>query len=397
MAGAIRRSEGRDGTAAFCLLGWEPGDVREAAYYLYDLGMLRTAMRMVGEEKRLTWESFNIFLCDDAYSKDAEWGSFLRSKFGDYPEPEATPERQAQKQAQRQREVVRRARALKIAMDDVIVVLEGDNITPDLPAEIHALLERPGLPKLVDDEHLKLGAWLKANPWPAALSTDPKLTRQRQTHTRLLAIHEYNASSRAAEAKGPAAPVLKGKPSLQPWTQADLDNAIRQYKAKRAAAYSDLYQAIKKNSSGAKKKAREMFGRNAIARALGVKSAAMVSKSPAWFAIAEGLGLGLNRVRRTGTRHTQLPGKIGHDIAVEEKSAAPDVGADNAPADQQLETAERQETIRRIHAMAHAGKTAKEKTDNSEAANVLIQKLQREECTDDQARHIVEMVLNREE
>jgi hypothetical protein len=75
-------------------------------------------------------------------------------------------------------------------------------------------------------------------------------------------------------------------------------------------------------------------------------------------------------------------------------SARPTEGADNAPAEEQLETAERQETIRRINAMARAGRSVKEKAANQQAANELIQKLQRGECTDDQARQVVEMALN---
>ncbi|MCL2646271.1 MAG: hypothetical protein FWD61_04590 [Phycisphaerales bacterium] len=103
----------------------------------------------------------------------------------------------------------------------------------------------------------------------------------------------------------------------------------------------------------------------------------------------------MNRTRRTqGTRHTQRPGKIGHDIAVEEKSATPEAGADNAPAEQKLETAERQETIRQINKMARVGKTAKERAEHEKAADALIQKLQRGECTDDQARQVAEMSIN---
>jgi len=71
----------------------------------------------------------------------------------------------------------------------------------------------------------------------------------------------------------------------------------------------------------------------------------------------------------------------------------PEVGADNAPADQQWKSAERQETIHCINAMARAGKTAKAKADNQKAADEMMQKLQRGEYTDDQARHIVETCM----
>jgi len=190
-------------------------------------------------------------------------------------------------------------------------------------------------------------------------------------------------------------PSTGSKSELQSWTQTDLDNAIRQYKAERAGAYADLCEAVRKGSAAAKKRAKEVYGRNAIARALGVKSKAMVSKSQAWLAIAGELGFPLNRSRRTqGTRHTQRPGRVGHDIAVEEKSATPKTGADNAPAEQKLETAERQETIRQINKMARVGKTAKERAEHEKAADELIQKLQRGECTDERARKVAEMAMN---
>ena len=202
-------------------------------------------------------------------------------------------------------------------------------------------------------------------------------------------------STAAASPQAETSASATAGPQLKSWTQADLDNEIRKYKADRAASYAELCEAVKRNQPGAKKKAAEIYGRNAIARALGVKSTAMVSKSPAWIAIAGELGLSLNRSRRTqGTRHTQKPGKIGHDIAVEEKSMTPEAGADNAPAEQVLETAERQETIRLINKMARTGKNAREKADNQKAADALIQKLQRGDCTDDQARAVVEMVVN---
>ncbi|MCL2647110.1 MAG: hypothetical protein FWD61_08910 [Phycisphaerales bacterium] len=198
-----------------------------------------------------------------------------------------------------------------------------------------------------------------------------------------------------APAPASTQPPTDSKSELQSWTQTDLDNAIRQYKAERAGAYADLCEAVRKGSAAAKQRAKEVYGRNAIARALGVKSKAMVSKSQAWLAIAGELNFPLNRSRRTqGTRHTQWTGKIGHDIAVEEKSATPEAGADNAPAEQKLETAERQETIRRINAMVRAGKTAKKRAENEKAAEALIQTLQRGECTDDQARQVAEMSIN---
>lgn len=186
-----------------------------------------------------------------------------------------------------------------------------------------------------------------------------------------------------------------GTPGYRSWTQIDLDSAIRTYKADRAAAYSDLCEAVKSNRPGLKKKAREIWGRNAIARALGVKSKSMVSKSPAWIAIAQDLGLPLNRNRRAlGTRHTQRSGKVGYDIAVEEKSAKSAKKSDDTPVEKPSETAERQETIRRINTLANSGRSANEKISNQSAAEALLKSLQRGECTDAQAREVVEMALD---
>jgi hypothetical protein len=201
----------------------------------------------------------------------------------------------------------------------------------------------------------------------------------------------------------PAAPKGKGKENLRTWTQEDLDNAILEYKARRADQYKNLVEGIRgdpklgiRPSPAAKKAAREVYGRNAIARALGVKSPSMVSKSPAWMTIANELGLELRRGRARGTRHTARPGKIGHEIALERKSATPAPGAINAPADDAWESAERQETIRQINRLARSGRTAKQKADNQRSAEELVRRLQCEEYTDDQVRQIVAIKLSRD-
>jgi hypothetical protein len=200
----------------------------------------------------------------------------------------------------------------------------------------------------------------------------------------------------------PAADKGKGRAdNLRAWTQPDLDKAIRQYKADRAARYRELVYAIKGDKSIglppsplAKKAAQEVYGRNAIARALGVKSAAMVSKSPAWIAIAKELEIDLRRGRACGTWRTVKPGKIGLEMALEQKSERPADTADNAPADAGLESAERQVTISMINRLARSGKGAKQKAERERAAEDLIRKLQRDEISDDDARQIVELTLN---
>jgi hypothetical protein len=206
-------------------------------------------------------------------------------------------------------------------------------------------------------------------------------------------VEQATAKAAAADAgnnrKKPA------KAEVRAWTQEDLDKAIDEYKAQRAAAYKELADAVRMGRHGAKKKAKTIYGRNAIARALGVKSPSMVSKSPAWIAIAEDLRLELHRERTAqGTRRTVKAGRIGLDLAVEQKSKDADEGADNAPAESPLETAERQETLRQINRLAQAGKTPKDRAKNEEAADALTQKLQRGDISDDQARQVVEMALN---
>jgi hypothetical protein len=118
-----------------------------------------------------------------------------------------------------------------------------------------------------------------------------------------------NAGKKRLAKKGESVP-------KRSWTQKDLDAEIWKYKANRASPYNEMRDAIKVGKRGAMKAAREIFGRNAIARALGVKAKAMVSKSPAWSDIAEGLRL--DRKPNLAKRKK----RIGLDIALEEQSDA---------------------------------------------------------------------------
>jgi hypothetical protein len=160
------------------------------------------------------------------------------------------------------------------------------------------------------------------------------------------------------------------KPSpKRSWTQNDLDAEIREYKAKRASIYNDLVDAVKQGRRGATKDAQRLFGRNELVRALGVKSGAMVSKSPVWQELANELGL-----RRATGRHRPLRHKrIGLDIALEEQAVA----ASEPPVDQAIHL----ETIRLI-----------EKSMSETEAEATLEKLQRGEMTDDQARELMEVV-----
>ncbi|MCC7083664.1 MAG: hypothetical protein IT427_01505 [Pirellulales bacterium] len=152
------------------------------------------------------------------------------------------------------------------------------------------------------------------------------------------------------------------------WTQQDLDAAIQEYKAKRASTYHDLVDGVKRGKSGAQKNARDLFGRNAIVRALGVKSAAMVSGSSVWQTIADELRL-RGRSRSTSINKSQ---RVGLDIALEDQAEA-----SCAPI---LDQAIQQETTRLI-----------EKSMPAKEAEATIEKLRRGEITDDKARELVEV------
>jgi hypothetical protein len=112
-----------------------------------------------------------------------------------------------------------------------------------------------------------------------------------------------------AEIKLPADKREAKAPHKRGWVQAELDDAIRDYKAKRSARYAALKDGVRRGLKGARKAARELFGARAIARELGVRSHAMVSGSPAWLPIAADLQLGKTRVGK--------PKRVGLDVALE--------------------------------------------------------------------------------
>jgi len=157
-------------------------------------------------------------------------------------------------------------------------------------------------------------------------------------------------------------------PPLRSWTQTDLDEEIRKYKASRARSFSDMAAGIKAGKAGARKSAREVFGRNAVARKLGVKAPAMVSKSPVWQEIADEL-----RLRRPSKTGGSSPlRRIGIDIAVEEKAAMT-----SEPVVDQIV---REETIRLVT-----------KTMPEAAATATVEKLVHGEISDDKARELIEI------
>lgn len=191
-----------------------------------------------------------------------------------------------------------------------------------------------------------------------------------------LEIHKKPAAENATAGETPAFSEQKSQgdrrdaaSQKRSWTQLDLDDAIQEYKARRAGSYNDLVDAVKRGKRGAKESARRLFGRNQLARTFGVKSPAMVTNSPVWQGIADALGL------RKGRRRRLQQQRIGLDIALEEQAVA-----DDQPA---LDQVIRRETIALV-----------EKSMPKEEAEATIEKLHRREITDDEARELVELCVH---
>src|SRR5262249_38830441 len=115
-----------------------------------------------------------------------------------------------------------------------------------------------------------------------------------------------------------------------------------------------------------KEAARRLFGRNAIARALGVKAKAMVSKSPVWREIAEELDLG---GRKAGAARRPSR-RVGLEIALEATAVEA-----YAPEDDAL----RREPIRLF-----------QKQLPPDAAEEVIAQLASGQTTDDMVRQLLE-------
>jgi hypothetical protein len=186
---------------------------------------------------------------------------------------------------------------------------------------------------------------------------------------RNLASFQQNAAPPAVVAVSPKGKRKARRDQLpkRSWTQSDLDTAIREFKAKRASNYRDLVEGVRAGRKGAKKAAQETFGRNALAREFQVKSATMVTNSAEWKAIAEELQL-----PRGKTRNRRVPQKIGLDIAIEQQSSQ--------TARFGVDLASMKETIRKIR-----------KSMDKDAAERLIEQLDRGDISEDQALQIAEL------
>lgn len=179
-------------------------------------------------------------------------------------------------------------------------------------------------------------------------------------------------------------------PPKRAWTQPDLDKAIREYQAKRSGSFQQFVSLLDNPKTPAsqkktiRKEARAMFGRNIIAKALGVKSPKMVSQSKPWVAIAASLGLQLKR-DQIG-KYSGVGKKIGLDIAVEEASVNVSPDSDYAPADVQMIQNEQRQTHREIERFKNSGIPG-----CFSAADAIRQKYDDGEMTDEQVRQTIEM------
>jgi hypothetical protein len=174
-----------------------------------------------------------------------------------------------------------------------------------------------------------------------------------------------------ADDAGPQRRTKADAAPLRSWTQDDLDAAIRKYKADRAGSYYGLREAVREGRGGAREQAQKRFGRNAIAKALGVKARAMVSKSPAWQEMADELGL-----PRKGRKKRPLDKnkRIGYGFAEEEKA--------EAMGEQTVDKVLRNETIAQIR-----------QNMDPKDAEATLNSLESGGITDDGAREIVQLYI----
>lgn len=169
-----------------------------------------------------------------------------------------------------------------------------------------------------------------------------------------------NYSAKSSRPRGNKSGVVEKKS----FTQGELNTAIEQYKINKASSYDQLCENVRKGKKGAIKAARKMFGRNAVAKELGVKAPAMVSKSPVWQKIA--VDLDLPRKANQGASRTRVGAEIGFEEAAQEAGDLTEKQVIN------------NETQRLLRANLSA-----------EHAEATIEKLQRGKMTDEQAREML--------
>jgi hypothetical protein len=108
-------------------------------------------------------------------------------------------------------------------------------------------------------------------------------------------------------------------PAKRSWKQSDLDAAIGAYRDDPVHEFTALRDLIQRGSQTAYVKAKSIFGRNAVVRNLGVRGAAMVSRSQVWQALAADLDLPCGKSKPLPLRSYAL---VPLDEALEERADA---------------------------------------------------------------------------
>ena len=175
-------------------------------------------------------------------------------------------------------------------------------------------------------------------------------------------------------------------PSKPSWTRKKATKSITGYFEARKQDYDRLRERIHAGDQGAIREARKLFGRNAIVRALGIRSPKMVSDSTAWRRRAREL-----RLMTNGPVAAAAPPfkKIGQEIAEEQAGLAYAEQHDPAAI---AERSEREETLRRIREFADGlPDTARGKQLKVEV-EAIFHKYDAGEMTDEQARRNVDLL-----
>ncbi len=242
-------------------------------------------------------------------------------------------------------------------------------------------------------------------------ATDLKFTDSVQNSMQIDTTPIAEAISTSIEKLGqvfqPSAPISKPKQkSTSPsksnavdkrsWTSGELNEAIREYRAQRASIIQQFTSVLENPNATPSQKnrirqnARKLFGRNAIARALGVKSPRMVGESSAWKALAGILELPRKKDDPTRRRSQQADHTNTPDIPATPRSAQKPYEADDSsiPADVLDMQQERKQTLKSIRKLATSGGDG-----TREHAESLLDAYDRGEMTDEQVRQTVDMLL----
>lgn len=210
-------------------------------------------------------------------------------------------------------------------------------------------------------------------------------------------IFQNALSSKETQSKSVARKTSKSDHApKRSWTTEELEEAIRDYRAERASTLQEFVSILDNPKTSlskkrlARKNAIKLFGRNVIARALGVKSAKMVGDTMAWKAVA-GL-LGLPRKTNEVTRKYSIrEDDDASEPASRPRSATKPYSEDESSfsPDDILMQKEREETLKYIRRLAHSMRDGADK----QAAS-LFSEYDAGLKTDEQVRAIVDSLLS---